>query len=369
MNNKLKSIIMAIVFSVFTLGVSVICIATPTKTHSLSERRELATFPETSKEAIFSGEFSSQFESYTTDQFPARDTLRALKSFVAYNVFNKLDNNGLFFADGHISKIDSAENEVMLDHAKERFMNIYNKYLKGKNVYFSIVPDKNFVLAKENGYPSLDYYGFAKRMAQKVDFMEYIDIYDLLSPDDYYTTDTHWRQEKITDIADRLANSMGTNLTHNYTENKLDKAFYGVYAGQFAKKVKPDTIKYLTNDAINNAVVSYIDGMSPQAVVGDMYNMKKAAGHDPYEMFLSGTMPIISLENPMSDAEKELILFRDSFGSSIAPLMLSGYKKITVIDVRYIKSDYLGHFVDFDKDADVLFLYSSTLLNNSLAIQ
>lgn len=370
MNNKIKSVIMAVVFAVFTLSVSVICILSPVKTHSLSERRELAQFPKTSKEAIFSGEFSSEFESYTTDQFPARDALRTIKSFVAYNVFNKLDNNGLFYADGRISKIDSAENETMMNHAAERFTHIYNKYLKGKDVYFSIVPDKNFVLAKENGYPSLDYEGFAKRMSQKVNFMNYIDIYDLLESDDYYKTDTHWRQENIIDIKDRLLSAMGEDINGgSYKENVLDKAFYGVYAGQLAKKVKPDTIKYLTNDAIDNAVVSYIDGMSPQAVVGDMYNMEKANGHDPYEMFLSGTMPIVFLENPESDSEKELILFRDSFGSSIAPLFLSGYKKVTLIDVRYIKSDYLGHFVDFNVDADVLFLYSSTLLNNSLAIQ
>ena len=102
---------------------------------------------------------------------------------------------------------------------------------------------------------------------------------------------------------------------------------------------------------------------------GEMYNMKKAFGDDPYEMFLSGTMPLITIESPTSDTDRELILFRDSYGSSIAPLFLSGYKKITVIDIRYVKSDYLGYLTEFNKDADVLFLYSTTLLNNSLALQ
>lgn len=369
MNSKIKNIITTVVFATFILGVSAFCIVSPVESHSKSERRELAQFPETTKEAILRGEFSSQFESFTTDQFPLRDTLRSVKSFIAYNIFKKLDNNGLFYEDGHISKIDSPENEQMMNHAADKFTHIYNKYLQGKDVYFSIVPDKNFVLAKPNGYPSLDYEGFSKRMAQKVDFMKYIDVTDLLSADDYYTTDTHWRQENITDIADRLANSMGATLTHDYTLNTLNHDFYGVYAGQFAGKVKPDTIKYLTSDIIDNAVVTYNDGMAPTAKTGEMYNMEKAVGDDPYEMFLSGTMPLVTLENPDADTEKELILFRDSFGSSMAPLLLSGYKKITVIDVRYIKSDYLEYFVDFSVDADVLFLYSTTLLNNSLAIQ
>ena len=66
--------------------------------------------------------------------------------------------------------------------------------------------------------------------------------------------------------------------------------------------------------------------------------------------------------------EKELILFRDSFGSSIAPLLVEGYSKITIVDIRYVQSEYLGNFIKFE-DQDVLFLYSTMLLNNSLALR
>ncbi len=366
--NKKISIIMTVVFCIVFLSSFVICLAFPVQTHSKSERRELAQFPKISREAVFSGKFSEDFESYATDQFPMRDSFRSIKSFISYNIFKKADNNGLFYQDGHISKLDTVQNNEMMDHAAARFNYIYDKYLKENKVYFSIIPDKNFVLAKKNGYPSLDYDKFINDMKKWVNF-NYIDITDLLSPDDFYKTDTHWRQEKIIDIADRLANSMGARLHHNYVENTLDRPFYGVYSGQFAQKVAPDTIKYLTSDAICNATVLYTDGMSPQPVRGDVYNMEKAKGDDPYEMFLSGTMPLITLENPDAKSDKELIFFRDSYGSSIAPLFLSGYKKITLIDIRYIKSDFLGHLVDFNKDADVLFLYSTTLLNNSLALQ
>ena len=369
MKNKLKNIITTIVFAIFTLFITVSCILSPVKLHSLSERRELAQFPEVTTESVLNGDFSSAFESYTTDRFPKREFFRTIKTFIARNLFGKLDNNGLFITDGHISKLDSAESEKMMNHSAERFSYIYEKYLTGKKVYFSIVPDKNLFLAKPNGYPSLDYKNFAYKMSSKLDFMTYIDISDLLSADDYYKTDTHWKQENLSDIADRLSNSMGTELTHNYKVNTLKIPFYGVYAGQYAGAVKPDTIKYFTSDIINSAIVTYNDGMSPTAKEGPMYNMEKAEGADPYEMFLSGTMPVITLENPKADTEKELLLFRDSFGSSIAPMFLSGYSKVTLIDVRYVKCEFLNYFVDFDKDADVLFLYSATLLNNSLAIQ
>ena len=368
MNDKLKSVVMTAIFALFVLAGSFLCIAVPDEEYSKSERRELAKFPEISKEAVIGGEFSKEFENYTTDNFPFRDAFRSIKSFVSYNILKKADNNGLFMVDGHILKIDSKKNDEMLKHASERFNYVYEKFLKGNQVYFSVVPDKNFVLAENNGYPSLDYDELISDIRSRVDF-QYIDITDLLQSDDYYKTDTHWRQEKITDIADRLANTMGTKLIHNYTEKTLDVPFYGVYSGQYAGRVTPDVIKYFTNDVIDNAEVLYEDGMLQGKKDIGIYDFKKAEGDDPYEMFLSGTMPVITIENSNAQTDKELILFRDSYGSSIAPLFLSGYSKITLVDIRYIKSDFLGHFVEFNTDADVLFLYSTALLNNSLALQ
>ena len=366
MNKKIKNIVTVVVFAVFTLGITVLCLATPDATHSLSERRELAQFPELSGERLLSGEFSKDFESYSTDQFPHRNGWMSFASFISKNIFLKAESGGMSTVENHLTKADSLENEAMMDHAAKQFNYIYDTYLTNNKVYFSIVPDKNFVLPKDPGKPTLDYPGFIKRMRAKVPRMKYIDVTDLLSADDYYYTDTHWRQEKITDVASRLAEGMGTTLTHDYTENTLDVPFYGVYAQQQGNKADPDTIKYLTNDTIEKAKVTAVNDKG-MLVESSVYNMEKAHGKDPYEMFLSGTMALITIENPNATQEKELILFRDSYGSSIAPLFLSGYSKITIIDTRYVKSTMLGNFVDFE-DADVLFLYSSTLLNNSLAI-
>ena len=73
---------------------------------------------------------------------------------------------------------------------------------------------------------------------------------------------------------------------------------------------------------------------------------------------------LITIENPNADSDDELIVFRDSFGSSIAPLWVEGYKKITLIDIRYLYSGMLGNYIDFENQ-DVLFLYSTLVLNHS----
>ena len=62
------------------------------------------------------------------------------------------------------------------------------------------------------------------------------------------------------------------------------------------------------------------------------------------------------------------MIFRDSFGSSIAPLFAESYSKITLVDIRYLPSEMVGRFVTFDNQ-DVLFLYSTPVLNNSVTMK
>ena len=62
------------------------------------------------------------------------------------------------------------------------------------------------------------------------------------------------------------------------------------------------------------------------------------------------------------------MIFRDSFGSAIAPLLVQGYKTVTLVDVRYISTSQLGAYADF-AGKDVLFLYSTLVLNNSTALK
>ena len=62
------------------------------------------------------------------------------------------------------------------------------------------------------------------------------------------------------------------------------------------------------------------------------------------------------------------MIFRDSFASSLAPLLAEGYSKITLVDIRYLSPVLLGRFVDFHGQ-DVLFIYSTLVINNSTIIK
>lgn len=368
MTKKIKDYLLPSIMAVFLLGMLLLCVFLPKKDYSTSERRELAKPPKVSVNSIWDGSFMKDFESYTLDQFPFREGFRRIKASAELNLFGKKATNGYYAVGDMLSKLEYPMNTQMLDNAVAKFDYLYESYINPEGItpYLVMVPDKNYYLAKENGYLSLDYGELFSYMEKSLPYMNRIDVTDLLSIEDYYNTDTHWRQEKITDVADFVAEQMGVALTGSYEEQVLSNPFYGVHYYQSALGNMPDEIHYLTNSILSDCIVSYYDFGTPKQ--GDLYDMKKAAGNDAYEMFLSGSTPVATIENPHLENGKKLVIFRDSFGSCFAPLLASGYEKITVVDIRYVQSSFVGQFVDF-KDSDVLFLYSTMLLNNSGALR
>ena len=276
------------------------------------------------------------------------------------------DQNGVYIAEGYAARLEYPLNEKNITYAAKRFTYVYEEYLSGScdNIYVSVIPDKNYFLAEKNGYPALDYAELTAQLTGQMDFAEYIDIFPMLELSDYYRTDTHWRQEKITDVAAHIAGEMGVSLSAEYTEKTLDAPFYGVHCRQADIDIEPDTLIYLENDTLSECRV--YDGETDSYT--DIYNMELAAGDDPYEIFLSGAKSLLTIENPAAPQEKELVIFRDSFASSLAPLLAEGYSKITLVDIRYLAPQLLGRFVDFHGQ-DILFIYSAPVLNNSTTIK
>lgn len=363
---KYKNKILVLTMTVFLAVLTCMCWFGKSDGYSETERRYLKAFPELTMENITSGRFMTDFESYTQDRFPARDMFRGIKSATALFVFAQRDNNDLYLTDGFIGKLEYPYNAASAEHAAKVFMSVYDKFIAGKdcNVYYALIPDKNYYLAAENGYPTMDYAAMEADMQAGMQGMIYIDLFGVMEADDFYRTDTHWRQEEITDVADIIINTMGGTLELEYELCKLDEPFYGVYYGQLMLPVEGETLYYLDHELFDECYVYDYTAMKEISI----YDMEKAEGVDPYEMFLSGPLSLITIENPDADTDKELVVFRDSFGSSIAPLFVEEYSKITLVDIRYLYSGMLGNYIEFENQ-DVLFLYSTMVLNNSETIK
>ena len=340
----------------------------PSKDISEAERRKLAQFPEISAESVFGGKFMEDFESYTLDQFPLRDSFRQLKAMFHYNILGQRDNNDIILYDGIAAKQEYPLNKKSVENALKKFRSIYEKYLRdtGSSVFAAVVPDKMAYLPQDAGYLTLDYDALFRMVQTGMDYAAFVDLKDDLQLEDYYHTDTHWRQEKILAAAGSLCEALDVTIpaVEDYTAVAVEKPFYGVYYGQAALPMEPETMYILENELLSNCVVTNYETGKTAAV----YDMDKLISRDLYDVFLSGAVALQTIENPMASTQRELIVFRDSFGSSMIPLLIHDYAHVTVIDIRYVSSDFLGQLVDFHGQ-DVLFLYSTLVLNNSSTLK
>ena len=349
------------------LGLSLLCWFKTPQASSISERRQLAQLPQLSASTLLSGSYMRDFGEYALDQFPLRDSFRRLKAASVFYLFQQKDNNGIYLVDGYAAQLEYPLNESSVLSAAQHFTDLYNNYMKDANVrvYLSIIPDKSYFLAAQHAYPTLDYARLFTLMQENMPFATFIDIRQQLDVADYYRTDTHWRQECLLDVAQALAEGMECGpIATQYEEEVADVPFYGVYYGQSALPLDSEEIHYLRSPVLDACTVYNVETGSS----GGIYALDKLESRDPYEVFLQGAAPLLYIENPLADTSRELVVFRDSFASSLVPLLVENYAKITLVDTRYIASTYVGEYVDFT-DCDVLFLYSTLLLNNSAVLK
>jgi len=340
----------------------------PSKDISESERRPLAQMPEVKAETVLNGKFMGAFEDYSLDQFPLRDTFRQIKSLFHYYVLNQRDNNDIYIADGYAVKQEYPLKDTSLNHALDRFSHIYDKYLQnsGSKVFLSVVPDKGYYLGETSGHLTMDYKKLFEAMKEQMPWAEFVDITGDLEASDYYRTDTHWRQEEILDAAAKLCEALGTEAFESgeLTPERVERPFYGVYHGQAALPMAAEDLYILRNEILDSCTV--YDHESGKT--GSIYDMEKLTSRDLYDVYLSGAKALLTIENPNVATDRELIVFRDSFGSSLVPLLVKGYARVTLVDIRYIASDLVGNFLEFHGQ-DVLFLYSTLILNSSNSLK
>ena len=367
MNQKIRTFGVIAVVALWAVLVAVSWFGPKTEI-SEAERRPLAQLPEITVESLLNGKFMTEFEDYSLDQFPLRDTFRQVKSLFHYYVLGQKDNNDIYIADGFAVKQEYPYNPQSVDHALDRFNYLYEKCLKdsGGRITMTIVPDKGYYLGENSGHLTMDYGAMFAAVADGMPWAEFVDITDTLEAEDYYRTDTHWRQEKILDAAAKLCEALGVTAPRgaDYTATALERPFYGVYYGQAALPMKPETMYLLESDLLNSCTV--LDWESGK--YNPVYDLTKLESKDLYDVFLSGSRSLLTIENPNASSDRELIVFRDSFGSSIVPLLVQDYARVTLVDIRYIQIDVLERFLEF-KGQDVLFLYSTLVLNNSSTIK
>ncbi len=267
------------------------------------------------------------------------------------------ENGYMFIGDRYI-EASNPFNKASAQKFAEKFANLKTEHFPENKTYFATIPEKSFY-AKESTLHYLNHNSISAFLGDYLYDWTQIDIADALTINDFYTTDRHWKQENLFGVMEVFGGAMDFTVTpEGYTPQTKEN-----YRGDYAKDI-PDipaeSLTYLTSDVIAGATVQDVQNKNNTMV----YNTAKLDSSIPYDVFLSGATPLTVIKNPTQTNGRRLIIFRDSFGSSIAPLFIEAYSEITLVDLRYMSSTLLTQYVNFD-GAEVLVLLSDAIVNNS----
>lgn len=361
---KFKSMIFVLLLAI----VGFVNMIVPDAAVSYSERRLLKQWTQIERD---------DFESYFLDQFLMRDTLRQLKGWVDYTIFKKNDIHDIYVSGGHAFLMQKPLDTVSVERFEKYILDLKALLPIESQITLGLIPDKSYYNVDAT-YNFFDYQAMINLLAPLAEQVTFLDLSELLTLDDYYETDLHWKQEALNPVKEAILSSFGHSFEVNHTsyQEQVFEEFYGGYFSRAPLALSQETLTYLTSTLTQEAQVTIVQGLNDKLEFTGVYNTEALGKMDSYDVFLYGAQSIVSIKKPESmlpndsDATNKLIIFRDSFASSLAPLLLEQYDEITLVDLRYITPalalEILG---PIDASVDILMLYQSQIVNQSLLLK
>ena len=353
----------SIVFCIILILTMTVCLAKPASSFSESENRSLAQFPSFSSESLWSGEYMEDIETFSTDQFPLRNSLVALKAQFE-KILGKKDSGGVYFADDDylIEKPVSTDLKITtanLNSLKKldskgtyniSLMLIPTAYeiLEDKLPYGAYTPIQNQVAILANdslAQTNISFIDPTQALKQHSD--EYI----------YFRTDHHQTAYGSYLSYKYLCEQTGiTPYSENdFTKKDLSNEFFGtMWSKAPLFNVSGDTISIYEPKFDIDYEVKYV---AEDKTSTSFYEKSWLEKKDKYSMFFDGNHPIISITSSNKNGKK-LAVYKDSYANSILPLLANHYEEIHVFDLRYYNANPLL-YLEENGISDILVLYNT----------
>ena len=329
----------ALIFLAFIGVFFVLNLVLPDRQFSEQENRNLQTLPEFSFKSLFEGDYTSKFESYTTDQFTFRDEWITLKAASELALGKKENNDVHLCENGTLIKGYERPEDSKLDDNMSALNTLVSNV--DAEVYFALIPDKSDLYASmlpanapNDSEKDVIDYCYGQSNATNMDMYSALDGHK----DEYifYRTDHHWTSLGAYYGLTALAESMGLPCPalDSYTDRHVvSEEFYGTtWSSSGFSWVKPDSMEIFVNAPEALKVTSYPEG-SP--VDGKLYDFSYLEKKDKYSMFLGGNQSLGVVTNTNNPDGPKLLIIRDSYADSLVPFLTAHYSEIHLIDPRY----------------------------------
>lgn len=374
----MKNLYKKIMVAVFALFLAIMPILTliylspEERPFSENENKYLSAFPKLTYKTYKSAGFMKGFDTWLSDRFFGREDWIILKNKTDA-ALGKTEINGVFTEnDMMMQKWDGYDEELYA-----RNVNSINSFVANNNgipVYFMLVPNAQEIY-RENT-PSFAEVGSQKEFIDNFysslkGFSGTVDTFSSLmqrkSSYIYYRTDHHWTSYGAFTAYEAAAPVLDyDNFKYDsFTVEHASNSFRGtLFSKTLDFDVTPDVIDYytLTNNEPEVKVSVYKNFNSASREVtydeyDSLYFRSFLEVKDKYSSFLGQNSPIVTVENENAKSDRSLLIIKDSYAHSLVPFLSKEYKKVTMIDLRYINMDFriMTPLEDYDQ---LLFVYN-----------
>ena len=294
---------------------------------SALENRSLKTREEISGN-IADGSFQTDLEGFLSDQFPLREKLVLLQTYLRFVTGHRDINGAYICSDGRlVQKITDAQiDEKALVSYADKINRIAARY----QVYVMYVPSACTELKDElpTGAPVYAYRSLYEKLGSHLGNAALIDLSDTLSqPGYYYKTDHHWNVYGAYEAYKAFweKKEMTAQTLDSFDIKTVSSDFRGTLFSKvpFSKQ----------QDEIALPAIPEIEASADGTRI-DFYFLDALDTQDQYNVFQGGNHGTVEITNKNGNG-KTLLILKDSFANSFVPFLVGEYSKIVMLDERY----------------------------------
>ncbi len=336
----------------------------PARASSDQENRILAQFPDFSWEAVRSGDFMKDFESFANDQFAGRDMwVRLNAAFI--RLTGRQENKGVYFGrDGYLMEKLDVRPEGVLERNAEKLAAMAQAC--GLPVYVAAAPTAANLLADK--LPPYAPVADQDAYLAQLEGMLAGSGAQLLSLDTfrahagqggYFRTDHHWNAQGAYWAYRDICQALGI-VPHDWEEYQAETVSHSFYGTLYSKAgawwVPADAIQRVSLPGQEAIMQHLMDDGTDHPLFWE----ENLAVKDQYTYYLGGNHALSVLENPQGNGRK-LLLFKDSYAHILAPYLASHFSEVHLLDPRYYKG-YVDRYAAENGITDIVVVMTASSL-------
>lgn len=343
-------------FCIFLGVMAVLYLVLPKQDFSQLEKRYLAEAPTLSWEAVASGAYGDQVESYMADHIPGRDFFVGLNAY-AQLLTGRQTASEIYLAEGGRLVEAPAQWD---DAAVQKNMKAINSFAAKLDVPVDlvIVPSAGWAAREEilgiaDAYGDeqfiTDIYALAGENLRTVNVTAEFD-----DPSLYYRTDHHWTSGGAY-LGYRLyMQSLGRDFraAEDFTVETVEGFLGSTYSRAALWLTEAEPLELWTG----SRGITVTNGETEGTHAGIFYR-ERLEETDKYTVYLDGNHSVVRIQNPAAAGSGKLLVIRDSYSNCLGGFLAESYEEVVLVDLRYYKYS-LSELCQTEGFDNVLILYS-----------